>query len=171
MPLKKITTERLYLIPFTRSICEGLLRDDLTSLTALGIKPAQGWPDEDMLDTLPRIMNKLNLVPSPSGFESWMIIEKQNHTIIGDTGFKGLPDSNGAADVGYGIIESARRNGYATEAVKGLINWAFQQPGLLVITASCDPLNIGSQQVLSAIGFSFKGTHEGFFQWELRPSA
>lgn len=171
MSFKKITTERLYLIPFTRAICEEALHKDFTSLAALGIKPGNGWPDDDMLDTLPRIINKLNLVPSPSGFESWMIIEKQTHTVIGDTGFKGLPDLNGTADVGYGIIEGARRKGYATEAVKGLIEWAFQQAELQIITASCDVNNTGSQQVLKALGFSLKGTHEGFYQWELRSAA
>lgn len=168
MSFKKITTARLYLIPFTRSICEQVLNKDFTGLAASGINPGDGWPDADMLDTLPRIINKLNLVPSPSGFESWMIIEKQTHAVIGDTGFKGLPDLNGAADVGYGIIAGARRKGYAVEAVSGLIDWAFRQPGLQVITASCEITNTGSQQVLKTLGFNFKGIHEGMYQWELR---
>lgn len=169
MPFKKIITARLYLIPFTRSICEKVLNKDFTSLAALGINPGDGWPDADMLDTLPRIINKLNLVSSPSGFESWMIIEKQTHSVIGDTGFKGLPDSNGAADVGYGIIEGARRKGYAVEAVRGLIDWAFRQPGLQSITASCGVGNIASQQVLKALGFSSEGIHKGMYQWKLLP--
>lgn len=169
MPFKEIATERLYLIPFTFSICEQVLNKDFSGLNALGISPGYGWPDADMLDTLPRIINKLDLVTSPSGFESWMIIEKQTHTVIGDTGFKGLPDLNGAADVGYGIIAGARRKGYATEAVKGLIEWAFQQPELQIITASCEVKNTGSQQVLKALGFTLKGTHEGYYQWELKP--
>lgn len=28
--------------------------------------------------------------------------------------------------------------------------------------------NTGSQQVLKALGFNFKGIHEGMYQWELR---
>ncbi|AMP97726.1 acetyltransferase [Pedobacter cryoconitis] len=170
MSFKKIITERLYLIPFTYSICEQVLKKDFSGLNALGLKPGDGWPDADMLDTLPRIINKLDLVSTPSGFESWMIIEKQTHTVIGDTGFKGLPDLKGEADVGYGIIAGARRKGYATEAVKGLIGWAFQQPGLQVITASCEVKNRGSQQVLKSLGFSLIGTNESHYQWELKPA-
>ncbi|MGY0037053.1 GNAT family N-acetyltransferase [Pedobacter sp. NJ-S-72] len=133
----------------------------------MNINPGEIWPDEDMLETLPRIIDKLNLVPAPSGFESWIIIEKETNKVIGDTGFKGLPDINGAADIGYGIIASARRNGYAAEAVNSLIDWAFQQSELRVITASCEPANAGSAKVLKGLGFSFKGMNEEMFRWEL----
>lgn len=167
MQLKRIDTERLYLIPFTLCICREVLNNDFTTLTSMKINPGVSWPDEDMLETLPRIIDKLNLVASPSGFESWIIIEKETNTVIGDTGFKGLPDINGAADIGYGIIASARRKGYATEAVTGLINRAFQQPELRVITASCAPANTGSARVLKGLGFSFKGSNEEMLQWEL----
>ncbi|MBB6270335.1 ribosomal-protein-alanine N-acetyltransferase [Pedobacter cryoconitis] len=133
----------------------------------MDINPGEHWPDEDMLETLPRIIDKLKLVDSPSGFEFWIIIEKKTNLIIGDTGFKGLPDINGCADIGYGIIARARRQGYATEAVNALIDRAFQQPELNLITASCERTNTGSAKVLQGLGFSFKGTNEGMFQWEL----
>ena len=167
MQFKRIDTERLYLIPFTLCICREVLNNDFTSLRNMNINPGQTWPDEDMLETLPRIIDKLNLVTTPSGFESWIIIEKGTNSVIGDTGFKGLPDINGAADIGYGIIASARRKGYAIEAVNALIDRAFQQPELRVITASCEPANTSSAKVLKRIGFSFKGTDEEMFQWEL----
>jgi len=167
MQFKRIDTERLYLIPFTLCICREVLNNDFTSLRNMNINPGEIWPDEDMLETLPRIIDKLNLVAAPSGFESWIIIEKETNTVIGDTGFKGLPDVNGAADIGYGIIASARRNGYAVEAVNSLIDWAFQQPELRAITASCEPANTGSAKVLKKLGFSFKGTNEEMFQWKL----
>jgi ribosomal-protein-alanine N-acetyltransferase len=167
MQVKKIVTERLYLVPLTLCICREVLNNDFTSLRNIDINPGEGWPDEDMLETLPRIIDKLNLVTAPSGFESWIIIEKETKMVIGDTGFKGLPDLNGAADIGYGIIAGARRKGYAIEAVNGLIDWAFQQPELSLITASCELTNIRSAKVLKGLGFSFKGTNEEMFHWEL----
>jgi ribosomal-protein-alanine N-acetyltransferase len=167
MQFKKIVTERHYLIPFTLCICTEVLNNDFTSLRNMNINPGEAWPDEDMLETLPRIIGKLNLVAAPSGFESWIIIEKESNLVIGDTGFKGLPDINGAADIGYGIIASARRKGYAAEAVNGLIKWAFLQPELNLITASCETTNTGSAKVLKGLGFKCKGVNEEMFEWEL----
>jgi len=167
MQSKKIITKRLYLIPFTLRICKEMLNNDFTSLREMNINPGETWPDEDMLETLPRIIDKLKLVPAPSGFESWIIMEKETNTVIGDTGFKGLPDSNGAADIGYGIIAGARRKGYAAEAVNGLIKWAFLQPELNLITASCETTNTGSAKVLKGLGFKCKGVNEEMFEWEL----
>ncbi|QNK63740.1 GNAT family N-acetyltransferase [Pedobacter sp. PAMC26386] len=170
MQLEKINTERLYLIPFTPDICKEALNHEFSSLAAIGIQLGDGWPDADMLDTLPRIIDKLNLVDTPSGFESWMIIERETNAIIGDTGFKGLPDVNGTIDVGYGITASARRKGYATEAVKGLINWALQQPEVTGITASCEISNVTSAKLLKALGFILKGKNNKMFEWKLWPS-
>ena len=38
--------------------------------------------------------------------------------MIGAAGFTGQPDETGAVRVGYGLAESARGHGYATEALK-----------------------------------------------------
>jgi len=54
------------------------------TLTSLGIKPGNGWPDLETLETLPRIMNNFKKIKEPSGFESWMIIERATNLIIGD---------------------------------------------------------------------------------------
>jgi len=48
----------------------------------------------------------------------WMI-ELKGGTHIGELCFKGL-DSNGIAEIGYGISEKYRNNGYAAEAVKAV---------------------------------------------------
>ena len=170
MQLKRITTGRLYLIPFTIGICEATLNHNYTVLTDMGITLGTGWPDEDTLDTLPRIINNLRLVTEPTGFESWMIIEKETNAIIGDAGFKGRPDWRGDIDLGYGIISSARRRGYATEAAQGLIGWAFKQTGLKRITARCEASNAGSIKVIQALGFNNTGIREGLLHWELLPA-
>lgn len=169
MQLKRITTSRLYLIPFTIDICEKVLNHNYTVLTNMGIALGAGWPDEDTLDTLPRIISNLRLVTEPTGFESWMIIEKETNAVIGDAGFKGRPDWRGAVDLGYGIISSARRQGYATEAAQGLIGWAFKQSGLKRITARCEASNAGSIKVIQGLGFIDRGIREDLLHWELLP--
>jgi ribosomal-protein-alanine N-acetyltransferase len=162
-----ITTQRLLLIPFTTTICTGILNDDFNVLAAFGLQPGNGYPDDETLATLPRILINLGKVPQPSGFESWMVVLKSSNTIIGDVGFKGLPDRKGAVDIGYGIIESERKKGYALEATAGLINWAFIQPQVKVITARSLTDNIPSARVLQKLHFTSEAEHDSMIHWML----
>lgn len=89
------------------------------------IKKGKSWPDSDVLETLPRIINNLTKVSSPTGYESWMIIKKDTLEIIGDLGFKGFNNREENIDIEYGIIKEERRKGFAEEAVREIIKWAF----------------------------------------------
>ena len=51
-------------------------------------------------------------------------IELNNGTRVGDLCFKGL-DSRGVVEIGYGILEEYQGQGYATEAVKAVTEWAL----------------------------------------------
>ena len=63
-------------------------------------------------------LEKLREDSTQLGWGVWLVINKENNTIIGDIGFKGKPNSENTVEVGYGIIPSAQNKGYATEAVK-----------------------------------------------------
>lgn len=167
MKTKKITTDRLFLIPFTIPIAQEILNQQYTILSGMGLNPGKGWPDADMMETLPRILNNLELVDEPSGFESWLIVEKDSKEIIGDIGFKGKPDGEGAVDLGYGIVDSARRKGYAVEAGESMIKWAFKQQQVKVITARCMHVNEGSTKTLERLGFYQKVIKEEMVHWFL----
>lgn len=167
MSLHTIVTNRLLLIPFTTQICSAILQDDLAVLANYGLQPGNCYPDAETLATLPRILINLSKVPEPTGFESWMVVLKSNNTIIGDVGFKGLPNANGAVDIGYGIIESERKKGFAPEATIALINWAFAQPQVKVITARSLTDNIASARVLQKLHFTAEAEHDGMIHWML----
>ena len=85
----------------------------------------------------------------------WMI-ELKDGTHIGEMCFKGL-DSDGIVEIGYGIMEQYQEHGYATEAVKAISNWAFQEPKISSIEAEIDSKNIASKKVLEKCGFVFTG--------------
>ena len=85
----------------------------------------------------------------------WMI-ELKDGTHIGEMCFKGL-DSNGVVEIGYGIMEQYQEHGYATEAVKAISAWAFQEPKVTAIEAEIDDKNIASKKVLEKCGFVFTG--------------
>lgn len=57
------------------------------------------------------------------------------------------------AEIGYWIGEPYWRKGYATEAVKLLVNYAFHELDLLRVYAHIFEYNIGSMNVLEKTGF------------------
>ena len=85
----------------------------------------------------------------------WMI-KLKNGTHIGELCFKGLtPD--GIAEIGYGINDEYQGQGYASEAVKAVSEWAFQQPDVTALEAETDDENIASKRVLEKCGFVLNG--------------
>ncbi|GEC87890.1 MULTISPECIES: GNAT family N-acetyltransferase [Brevibacillus] len=151
---KSIHTQRLILIPFTHRIATNILQENYEELLDMGLTLGKGWPDEDAMETIPKIIKALELAGEPTGFESWMIITKDGRKIIGDAGFKGAPNTEGEVDIGYGIIEAERKKGYAYEAAEGLANWALLQPDVKKITAKCLLDNIDSAKLLVKMGFT-----------------
>lgn len=58
---------------------------------------------------------------------------------------------------GYVIARSHQRRGYATEATRAIINWAFQQPSIYRVNASTDVENMASQRVMEKSGMMREG--------------
>lgn len=84
-------------------------------------------------------------------YAMWMI-EKKDGTRIGDLCFKGLePGRN--PEIGYGILEAFQGRGYATEAVRLALQWAFRHPEVQAVEAETEPGNAASQRVLEKCGF------------------
>ncbi|MBR2836492.1 MAG: GNAT family N-acetyltransferase [Coriobacteriales bacterium] len=132
-----IETERLRIYPATLSQMEAAIASE----TDEELKKAY----QEMLD---------GCLQNPHLWEwyaMWMI-ELKDGTHIGDLCFKGL-DLNGVTEVGYGILEKYQGQGYATETVKAVVSWAFDNPMVAAIEAETDPGNKASQRVLEKCGF------------------
>ena len=67
-----------------------------------------------------------------------------------------MPD--GDVEIGYFLKRSAWGHGYATEACKRLLQFAFQKTSLDEVVATFDEKNIASEHVLKKTGFVDKGT-------------
>lgn len=165
-----IYTERLILIPFTAEILDSIENEGGALLKANKLIYGNGWPDDDALETFPKIKKNLALVTRPTGFESWLIVKKDGFVIIGDAGFKGQPSAAGTIDIGYAIIAIERMQGFAAETVQALIQWAFNQPNVNSIKASCLISNSGSQKILQKFEFSELNRNEEMIFWEREKS-
>jgi RimJ/RimL family protein N-acetyltransferase len=89
---------------------------------------------------------------------------------IGGIGFLSAPDADGAAEVGYGLAESARGQGLATEALAAVLALA-RSCGVRVVVAMTAPDNAPSHRVLQRTGFVRAGESESaedgvLWRWE-----
>ena len=111
--------------------------------------------------------------PDAIGWTIWFITlrseDKKKNKLIGNAGFKGKPGADGTVEIGYSILEPYQRNGYATEAVRSLIEWAFSVGDVNCIIAETLPDLLASIRVLEKNGFRFigQGSEEGTIRYEL----
>ncbi len=97
----------------------------------------------------------------------WLVVIAAEGTGAGLTGFKGQVDAAGQVEIGYGIEQAYRRQGYATEAVGALVNWAFAAPSCLTVTARTLEANEASMAVLRNVGFRLYGAEEDELLWRI----
>ena len=63
-----------------------------------------------------------------------------------------------SAETGYCFDEFAWGHGYATEAARAVLQWAFDSLDLNRVQAEADTRNVGSARVLEKLGFVREGT-------------
>ena len=87
----------------------------------------------------------------------WAIILSDLDRFIGSCGNIGWDRENRYIDIGYQILPSFWRQGYATEATHAMLRWSFDNMNLNRIQADCTDGNIGSERVLIKCGFKVEG--------------
>jgi ribosomal-protein-alanine N-acetyltransferase len=85
--------------------------------------------------------------------------------VVGSAGFLGRPTADGTVEIGYGVHHDHRNGGYATEAVRALVDWVLSQDGVVRVIARCDPANIASVRVLAKAGLEETGEIGGLSRW------
>jgi ribosomal-protein-alanine N-acetyltransferase len=96
--------------------------------------------------------------------------------VIGQCGFKGPPDAEGAVDIAYGVDPFYQGRGYATEAAEALTDYAFKSECVSVVRAHTLPEPNASGRVLTKCGFVRAGEvidpEDGLvWRWEKRKRA
>lgn len=84
---------------------------------------------------------------------AFRIKERRSGAVIGTCGYKGPPDSQGIVELAYGVNPDFQGHGYATEAAKTLVDFAFDNDGVRIVRAHTLPGNRASEQVLTKCGF------------------
>lgn len=148
-----LETERLSLLPL-QSHQLALSLEDYAKLQAdLGLRVIDTVLDEEMQYAMQvRLRKVLEDVENYLWLTNWAIILKKKKLIVGFIMLKGYPNESGEVIVGYGIDEVYRKNGYASEALKAIIQWIFENPKALFVIADTEKNNIPSHKVLENAG-------------------
>lgn len=116
-----------------------------------------GWPVHKKIESTKKIVNIWISEYKNDNVYNWIIEEKKCKLAIGSITVVSMDLNNKVCEIGYNIGEKWWNNGYATEAIKYVINYLFSTNVFDVITASCFEDNIASKRVLEKNNFVFEG--------------
>jgi RimJ/RimL family protein N-acetyltransferase len=94
--------------------------------------------------------------PAAPGWFQYAVELKADRTHIGDVGVN-LDDNRMQAEIGYTIVPHQQGHGYATEAVRAVLERLFTVQGLHKVSAECDARNVASARLLERLGFTREG--------------
>jgi [ribosomal protein S5]-alanine N-acetyltransferase len=174
--MEKIFTPHLELVPFKLELVEKAILGNAELASFMGVRVLSNWHEQDFFASLPFIADILHQYPLQSDW-GWgtLIIHRAENTLIGHVMVKIIPDStgspSGSLEIGYYVASSYRRQGYASEATKAVIDWTLSQPSVQTVTAGCDPDNIASKRVLEKSGMQVVESREKILVWKLSKTA
>jgi len=165
----KLDTKRLELIPLSRNQLTLYLAGDEILIGETG------QMSRDILtDTLRSAINrKLEIMAGIDPADHpwityWLMRHKKDQYGIGMPGFKGAPDYRGQVEIGYGIDPAYQNQGYTTEAVNRLIQWAFEDPRCQRIVApETKKDNPASNRILEKVGMKIYQETTEAYSWAL----
>lgn len=153
-----IQSPRLNLISATTLLIEKDIEGREFLSEALGVSVPESWPP-DLYG--PRAMQfALDQLGDAAerGWSFWYLTTRDEQgELTGICGFKGWPDESGSVEIGYSVLASYQRRGFATEAVQRLTGWAFSHHNVNEVCAETLPHLSQSIRVLEKNGFQRTG--------------
>ncbi|HUQ16917.1 MAG TPA: GNAT family protein [Candidatus Saccharimonadales bacterium] len=150
-----IATARLDLVLFTPALLEAVLSGRVTAIAGVELPP--GW-----IRRSERVLRRrLDQVVADPGSGPWLLramVHRDDRELVGRIGFHGKPGANGlgaggAVELGYTVEPAFRRQGFAEEAVLGMMAWARMRSVDHYIL-SIGPTNAPSLGLAAKLGFA-----------------
>jgi RimJ/RimL family protein N-acetyltransferase len=127
-----------------------------------------GIPSDLPLERMP-LARRLDQLRRDASVQPWLLramIDRVSATLVGHIGFHSPPRPEylatiapDAVELGYTVHAPFRRQGYATEAVLALMNWAYSLHGQCCFFLSISPQNLASTAMAQSLGFATCGSH------------
>jgi [ribosomal protein S5]-alanine N-acetyltransferase len=148
-----IKTANLLIEPGSAARLSAFLEGPAAYEKAFGLRVADGlrefWKD------VPQSWIDEVMKAEPGNWKlGFHIIHKADQILIGMCGFKGPPDADGVAELGYGIAPSYQLRGYATEATRTVTEHYLSTGQLRKVRAHTLPEENPSTSVLKKCGYT-----------------
>ena len=113
----------------------------------------QGWDRTDLEGVLADIVEMSGRSPGePGGWVQFTVEERGGGRIVGDVGLSVADGEPGVIKVGYTIDPAFQGLGYATEAIRALVEYAFETLGAELVRAHASSENAPSIRVAEKVG-------------------
>jgi [ribosomal protein S5]-alanine N-acetyltransferase len=87
----------------------------------------------------------------------WGIARRDDDVVMGTATLYQIDEQHRRAEIGFALARSHWGSGFASEAVRAVIHFAFEEIGLHRIEADPDPANRTSIALLEKQGFKYEG--------------
>ncbi len=148
--MKTLETQRLILRGFT----EDDVDDAYEYCIDPEVGPAAGWaPHKNKAETMTIIRSFIEKQ------EVWAVVEKETDKVIGSLGLH-LDTKRTSSDVkmiGYVLASPSWGKGYASEMVRRVLAYAFEELHLGMVSVYHYTFNERSKRVIEKAGFTFEG--------------
>ncbi len=153
--MRTIRTPRLRLVPVTvgnaAALWTLLQQPDLRTYQDLPSVSASAF--SDMVAKRPKELHS-----GAAGRFEWLLHVTNGRKPIGWVSLRIAERERAIGEIGYSIVRDHRGRGMASEAVRALVQEAFERANLDRVNAFCVPENAASRRVLAHVGFTFETT-------------
>lgn len=95
------------------------------------------------------------------GVQYWPVFIKDTERFIGAVGLRPAAVEEGLFELGFHLCPAAWGQGFAREAARSVIDYAFSTLGIRQLTAGHHPENLASQHILTQLAFAY--SHDSFY--------
>lgn len=106
-------------------------------------------------EKLPRTNRVADVRERPENIKWYyrIIVDRERNLAVGSVSFHGAPNKDGMLEIGIGIAEPERGQGFASEALIGMWNWAANQPRVKLLRYTVSPSNAASMAIIKKFEF------------------
>lgn len=111
-----------------------------------------------------QVLARLNdelVMQQTHGIQYWPIFQLEDGDHIGACGLRPYGDDAMIRELGFHICAAHWGKGFATEAARAVIDYAFNELNLNALFAGHNPNNAASRHLLEKLGFVY--THDAFY--------
>ena len=140
-----------------------LRADELDELLAgvsvvAGVTIPSSWPNTQPaeVDMVRHFAERLRAEPSLFEWRFRLMADRATTAMLGHCGFHDPPTA-GLLELGYTVLEQHRRQGYAIEAIRALMDEAATEHGVHRFRLAISPTNAPSTSLATRLGFDHVG--------------